>query len=183
MRTKLISILIISLFIGGCITAPAHGQITKEKELSEVEEFSIQAGTLIQKTFLDVGKVKKVEVQIVIFRNLINQESMSGVRFSKTHVSSYSSDEKIAFLDPDEVDGLIKSIKILESKIFNSKPMNYSEVSFKSRGGFEAGCFYSKESWKTYLKLEKYDNDSYVYLSQNDFSTLLTILIKAQNKL
>jgi len=108
---------------------------------------------------------------------------MSGVRFSKTHASSYSSDEKIAFLDPDEVDGLIKSIKILESKIFNSKPMNYSEVSFKSRGGFDAGCYYSKGNWETYLKLEKYDKDSYVWLSQNDFSTLLTILIKAQNKL
>ena len=175
---KIIPIILVILF-----SISANGQITKEKELSKTEEFSGQSGTLIQKTFVDIGKIKEVKIQIVILNNLINQESISGIRFSKTHKSSYSSDEKVAFLDPDEIDGLIKSINILKYKIFNSNPNNYSEVSFKSRGGVDAGCYYSKGKWETYLKLEKYDSDSYAFLNQNDFSTLLSILVKAQSKL
>ena len=106
--------------------------------------------------------------------------SQSAVRFEYEVASSYSSDTKIAVIDADELEGLLKSIKIMMDSVVNTFPQIYTEVSFKSRGGFEAGCFYSKEKWSTYLKLEKYDSKSYVWLSKDDLVALNSILNKAK---
>ncbi len=43
--------------------------------------------------------------------------------------------------------------------------------------------YWSKETWSTYLKLEKYDKDSYVFLGKDDFPTLLELLEQAKKKL
>lgn len=159
-----------------------YGQ-TVEKELSNVERFSAKSGTLIEKTFVDVGKLRDVAIKVLVITDLIEDTKMSGVRFEYEHKTSYASDTKLALLDPDEVDGLIKSINILQNRIFNTTKTDYTEVTFRSRGGFEAGCYYSKGDWKTYLKLEKYDKDSFVFLNKEDFTTLLNLLNQAKQKL
>ena len=143
----------------------SYGQTaTKENELSNAEKFSSKAGTLIQKEFIDVGTINKAEIKVIHYTDMISSETMSSVRFEYEVASSYSTDTKIASLDADEIDGLIKSIKLMQEKVFVSTPTNYTEVTFKSRGGFEAGCYWSKGDWATYLKLEKYDGKSYVFL-------------------
>ena len=105
------------------------------------------------------------------------------MRFEYESVGKYSTDTKSALLDADEIDGLIKSVKIMQEKIFPSLTSNYTEVSFKSRGGFDAGCYWSKGNWSTYLKLEKYDKDSYVFLDKEDFQILLKLLEQAKARL
>lgn len=156
---------------------------TKEQEQSNAEKFSAKSGTLMQKEFVDIGDIKGAKIEVVYYTDLISNQKQSAVKFEHEYSNSYTSDTKIAVLDGDEVDALIKSIQIIQEKVFTSTPTNYSEVSFKSRGGFEAGCFWSKGSWSTYLKLEKYDKDSYVFLEKDDFSTLLTLLQKSKEKL
>ena len=78
---------------------------------------------------------------------------------------------------------ITKCPKIIQEKVFPTVPANYSEVSFRSRSGFEAGCFTSKNSWTTYLKLERYDSNSYVFMDKEDMDKLLTILEEAKAKL
>jgi len=73
-------------------------------------------------------------------------------------------------------------LKIINTS-YHKQPCETWQVSFKSRGGFEAGCFWSKASWSTYLKLEKYDKDSYVFLNKEDFPALLALLEQAKAKL
>lgn len=159
----------------------SYGQTdSKEKELSNAEKFSSKSGTLIEKEFLDVGTLKKAEIKVIHYTDLISNESVSALRFEYEVASSYSSDTKVASLDADEIDGLIKSIKMMQEKVFTSSPTNYTEVTYKSRGGFEAGCYWSKGDWATYLKLEKYDGKSYVFLKKDDFPELLTLLEKAK---
>ncbi|APY12145.1 hypothetical protein BWZ22_13325 [Seonamhaeicola sp. S2-3] len=159
----------------------SYGQTdSKEKELSNAEKFSSKSGTLIEKEFLDVGTLKKAEIKVIHYTDLISNESVSALRFEYEVASSYSSDTKVASLDADEIDGLIKSIKMMQEKVFTSSPTNYTEVTYKSRGGFEAGCYWSKGDWGTYLKLEKYDGKSYVFLKKDDFPELLTLLEKAK---
>jgi len=159
----------------------SYGQTdTKEKELSNAEKFSSKSGTLIEKEFIDVGTLKKAEIKVIHYTDLISNESVSALRFEYEVAGSYSSDTKIASLDADEIDGLIKSIKMMQEKVFTSTPTNYTEVTYKSRGGFEAGCYWSKGDWSTYLKLEKYDGKSYVFLKKDDFPELLTLLEKAK---
>ncbi|HCM29909.1 MAG TPA: hypothetical protein DHW83_03690 [Bacteroidales bacterium] len=162
----------------------SYGQTdTKEKELSNAEKFSLKAGTLIQKEFIDVGTINKLKVQVIHYTDLVSNETVSSVRFEYEVASSYSTDTKIASLDADEIDGLIKSIKMMQEKIFAMTPANYTEVTYRSRGGFEAGCYWSNGDWATYLKLEKYDSKSYVFLKKDDFPALLALLEKAKTML
>lgn len=161
--------------------AISYGQDeSKVKELSNAEIFSSKAGTLIKKEFIPVGIINKTEVKVIQYSDLISNETIRAVRFEYEIVSSYSTDTKVASLDSDEIDGLIKSIKVMQEKVFTSTPINYTEVTFKSRGGFEAGCYWDKGAWATYIKLEKFDGKSYVFLKKEDFPVLLTLLEKAK---
>lgn len=173
------SILIAFVLISGFLNA----QETKETEISNAEKFSAKAGTLIQKEFIEIGKVKEIEIKVVHYTDLITGTKQSALKLEYESTGKYSTDTKIAILDSDEIEGLIKSIKIMQEKIFPSTSTNYTEVSFKSRGGFEAGCYWSKETWSTYVKIEKYDKDSYVFLNQEDFPKLLELLEQAKLKL
>ncbi len=178
MKKLIYSVLVLFL----CFSANAQDQ-TKEKELSNAEVFSAKAGTLMQKEFVDVGVLKKCKIMVVYFTDLISNNKQSALKFEYEYVSSYSNDTKAALLDPDEVDGLMKSIKIMQDKVFPTAPTNYTEVYYQSRGGFEGGCFMSKNTWSTYLKLEKYDDKSFVWLNIDDLATLYTYLEQAKAKL
>jgi hypothetical protein len=165
------------------IVSKANFAQTKEQELSNAEKFSAKAGALIQKEFLELGSVGDAKISVIYFTDLITNTKQSALKFEYESAGKYSSSTKAAVLDADEIDGLIKSIKIIQDKIFPTATANYTEVSFKSRGGFDAGCYWSKGTWSTYLKLEKYDKDSYVFLNREDFTTLLGLLEQAKTKL
>jgi len=172
---------IITLSIGFiCLFANAQ---TKEKDLSNAEVFSAKSGTLMQKEFVEIGTLKKCEIKVIYFTDLISNTKQSALKFEYDVASSYSTDTKAAILDPDEIDGLMKSIKLMQEKVIPTTPTNYTEVSYRSRGGFEAGCFTSKGTWSTYLKLEKFDGKSYVWLTVEDLATLYTYLEQSKAKL
>ena len=58
----------ILLFAFVATTTISFGQ-TKEKELTQAEQFSSQAGTLIERQFIDIGKVKGVEIKVLKYKN------------------------------------------------------------------------------------------------------------------
>ena len=171
------SILIFALVAS---TAISFGQ-TKEKELTQAEQFSSQAGTLIERQFIDIGKVKGVEIKVLKYKDLNAGTGKSALRFEFDYKSSYS----IASLDADEIDGLIKSIKNLQINVFPTTREIYTEVTFKSRTGFEAGAYYSpdKTKWSTYVQIEKFDRNSMVFLSTEDFASLLSLIEQAKAKM
>jgi hypothetical protein len=153
---------------------------TKEKELSNAEKFSAKSGVLIKKEYVEINVLKSASFKVVIYSDLMNNTKASALRIEYETANKYSTDTKIAVLDADEIVGFIASIKLIREKIFTSSPVIYTEVTFKSRSGFEAGCYWSKDKWNTYLKLEKYDKDSYIFLDKDDFEPLLTILEQAK---
>lgn len=161
--------------------AIAQGK-TKDSNLSNAEVFSSKAGTLIQKEFVNVGSIKKAEIQVIHYTDMISYESISSVQLEYETGGTYS-DTKIASLDSDEIDGLLKSISIMQESVFSTSPTNYTEVTYKSRGGFQAGCYWSDKSWSTYIKLEEHDSKSYVFLKKSDFPTLVSLLAKAKSLL
>jgi len=65
---------------------------------------------------------------VIKYKDLNNGTSKSALRFEYEYKSSYSSDSKIASLDLDEIDGLIKSMKNLQSTVFPSTRDIYTEV-------------------------------------------------------
>lgn len=152
----------------------------KEKELSNAEIFSAKAGTLIQREVLDIGAVNKASIQVLHLTDLISNQKISAIRFQMVVMELNSPDIKSASLDSDEIDGLIKSIRLIQENIFTSTPSNYTEVTYRSRGGFQAGCYWSKNQWSTYLKLEMFNNKTYVNLKKDDFEILLDLLENAK---
>jgi hypothetical protein len=156
---------------------------SKEKELSNAEIFSAKSGALMQKEFIDLDKLKSCEIQVLHFTDLISGSKESGLKFSLEVSSSYSTDTKSAMLDADEIDGLMKSIKLIQDKVLNTNPPTYTEVYYRSRSGFEAGCFTSKGAWSCYLKLEKYDSKSYVWINTEELIKLYNILEQAKPKM
>ena len=168
-----------------CFVLTSFSQVVKEKQLSNAEIFSAKAGTLIEKQFINIGKVKAVDVKILKLKDLNDGSSFSALRLEYEAVSSYSSDTKIASLDKDEIDGLIKSIKNLQTNIFNTTRDVYTELTFKSRTGFECGAFYdvSKAKWEAYIKLEKYDGKSLVFLTIEDITNFLSLVELSKTKM
>lgn len=154
-----------------------------DKEISNAEKFSDKAGTLMQKEFIDVGELKRCKIQIAKFTDLISDQKTSAVRFEYSYVSSYSSDTKLALLDLDEVDALINSLKLVQEKVLPTVSTSYTEVSYRSRSGFQAGCFSKKDSWTIFMKLERFDGNSYVFLNKEDLPKLLEIVTQAKSKL
>jgi hypothetical protein len=159
----------------------AIGQ-TIAKELTQAEQFSTQSGVLIEKQFIKVGFVKGVEVSIIKFKDLNSGTSKKALRFEYEYKSQYSSDTKIASLDADEIDGLVKTIKNFQATVFTETRSFYTEVTYRSRTGFEAGAYYQveKKKWTAYIKLEKYDKNAMVYLSVEDFQVLGSLIEQAQ---
>jgi hypothetical protein len=155
----------------------------KEKEQSNAEAFSAKAGTLMQKEFVEIGTIKKAKVQVLYYTDLISNTKTNALKFEYDVVSSYSTDTKVAILDVDEIDGLMKSIKLMQDKVMVTVPTTYTEVYYRSRGGFEAGCFTSKGAWSCYLKLEKFDSKSYVWLESADLTSLYGLLEQAKAKM
>lgn len=155
----------------------------KEKEQSNAEVFSSKAGTLMQKEFVEIGTLKKAKVQVLYYTDLISNMKKSALKFELEVASTYSTDTKVAVLDVDEIDGLMKSIKLMQDKVMVTVPANYTEVYYRSRGGFEGGCFTSKGAWSSYLKLERFDGKSYVWLEAADLTTLYGLLEQAKAKM
>lgn len=174
---KKIYLLIIILFSSFAIFSQ------NDKNSTNAEQFSIKSGTLLKKEFIDAGEMKGIHFKIVYFTDMISDQTKKALRLEYVYNGTYSSDTKISILDEDEIDELIKSIELMQEKIFPENALNYTEVSFKSRGGFETGCYYANDKWKTYVKLEKYDENSYVFLTKDDFVTFLLLLKNIKTKM
>lgn len=154
-----------------------------DREQSNIEKFSAKSGALIERQFIDVGNLKGVKVQLLVITDMLSNTKVTGLRLEYAVSSRYSSDTKATFLDQDELDGLIKSINILKTKVFNTTRDSYPEIIFRSRSGFEAGGYFNDGKWKTFMKLERFDKDSYVFLQPEDFDVLAELLQQAKQKL
>lgn len=166
----------------GMVSLLTFGQ-TNEKELSNVESFSAKSGTLMKKEYFEVGVLKKCEIKVIHFIDLITDTKQAGLKFEYDVASSYSTDTKSAILDVDEIDALMSSIRLMQENILVTAPENYTEVAYRSRSGFQCGCYYSKGAWSTFMKLEKFDSKSYVWLTADDMPQLYSLLEKAKTLL
>lgn len=168
------------------------GQVAQpDKPVSKIEQFSARSGVLIEKRIVDAGsldidRVTHVKIQTIIVTDLIANSVLSGVRFEYSVAEMFPSNRKTtktAVLDADEVDGLISSINFLRTNVFNTTKEDYTEVIYSSRGGFSAGAYFSGKKWTAFLKLEKFDAESFVFIQPKDFDRVLELVQLAKEKL
>lgn len=155
----------------------------KEKELSNIERFSAKSGRIVEKEFISLKSVKSADISVLTIKDLMTNEKISGLKVSKTIARTYGSIEKSAFLDTDELDALIASIKLIQTNVFNTQPVNYTEVIFTSRGDFRVGCYYAENKWSAFIKVDIYDNDTNIWLTTDQLNQFLLIVEEAKLKI
>lgn len=155
------------------------------KPLAKAEEVLATSGALLEKQFYDIGKVKGIEVQILRVKNLSSKVEFNAVRLSYTYRSQYSSDEKIATLDAEEMDGLLKSMDYILNITIKENKTTYSEVVFTSRTGTRVGVYYDliAEEWKAFVEIDKYKTNSSVFFGTNSLQELYNVFVKANEEL
>lgn len=176
------------LFLLPCLlwTLNAQAQdVPKEQAQSQAEEFSSQAGTLMQKEYVEVGSVKGLKVRALKMTDLLTKKSVTALRFEYEYRSSIGTDTKIAVIDKDEVAALETSLTMMKANVMTATMTNYTEVTFSSRSGFQAGCYNEagKADWTPFVKVEKYDGKSYVFLKAEDIDALLQLVQTAKAQL
>jgi hypothetical protein len=157
----------------------------KVSTISKGEEFSAQAGKLIEKQFLSIGKLKGLRIDVVKFKDLVSGATASTLRFEYDVKKTYTTDTKRASIDADEIEGLIKSLKILKSDVLTTSRDIYTEVIFKSRTGFQAGAYWDLKtsSWKGFIQVEPYSSDSFISMSTNELEELQGYIESAVSKM
>lgn len=171
-----------------CFALSVFGQNStaqqKEMTFSNAEKFSDKSGILLQKEFIDLGNVGnlgKCKIQVAIFTDLISKNSVKAVRLEYYYPGDDNA--KIALIDADEVDGALKSIKMLKESTFTTQPENYTEVYFTSRSGFCVGAFYANKKWTTFMEIKRGGYHSYVSIKEDDFTNLYALFQQAKAKL
>lgn len=154
-----------------------QGDTTEDVDLyTKAERFADSSGTLIQKEYIRVGNIRDCVIQVVHYTDLIKGGKVSALRF-------VNSAGKQAYLDPDEVDVLAASMKIVSEKVLGTTPSIYTETHYISRSGFEAGSYFANKQWTSYLKIHRHDNNTYIAMKKVDFDIFLKILDNAKAKL
>lgn len=153
--------------------------------LSKLEEFSKKSGTLVQKTFESIGGVSDVTMDIVEIKDLLSNQAVKGLRMELVVKSTYSTDTKRAFLDSDEIDGLLKSIQFVRDNVMTTTPTIYTEVTYQSRSGFEFGAFFAikGKGWTSYLKLERFDGKSFAFMDSTALGKFLELISLGKAKM
>lgn len=146
-------------------------------------KFASRTGVLVEKEYTVIGILRKTELSVVNYRDLVSDEKISAIEISADLILDEVTTTKIAVIDADELDGFIKALKTLNSTVLPSRRENYTEVTYRSRGGFEAGCIFTNGEWNAYMMLEKKDGASVVFIERNDFVTLLLFLEDAKKKM
>ncbi len=180
MRLTTILLAIVTLF---CLSAFSQKEVSKDK--SKADLFSEKAGSLFQTETSKVGSLKKLDIKTIVITDLVSNDKITAIRLETLHYSSLGSDTKVGTFDKDEIDAVLKSLGIIKAKMEVISTFDYTEIQYRSRGGLEVGCFTSgkKNEWNLYLKLERYDSNSFVFLDKKDIDDLTDLLQQAKTKL
>lgn len=165
---KLISTIVLSIIL---IVAFAQEQVVNEK--MDISEIPIEVGILYEKAYIDVGKVKTVEIMILEKTNLTEERTdkylMLRYFAGGTLGQTYS-----LFLDKKETESLIVAMEKMILTSNAEKRFTYTVLEFKSSSGLLVGCYYEVDAdkWSFYLRDHESISRSIYYLKQDQFISL-----------
>lgn len=178
MKTTLFLILLTCNFL-------TFGQIDTAVSKTSLESFSARSGSILEKKWFDIGEMSKAEIKIRVLqiKDLTTNQKTAGAVI-ETHIpygSSYNVQNRTAYLDMDEIDGLIKAVNYIKANL-DTVPLEYTELKYTSRGDFEFGVFLQNNKWTVYLQTSDYSNST-VYLKVTEIDYFLQRIIECQTKL
>lgn len=162
--------------------AQAQAVLPPLPEITNLEDFSLRSGTLIQREFTRVGEfATPFRVDVVKVTDVLGKNSLYGVRISGNVAQGAPRDA--AFLDADEVDGFVKVIDLMKAIAFSTTPDNFTDLAYRTRGGLSIGAIYANRRWSAAMRLDRFDPKTAISLDATDFETLRALLVKAKESL
>ena len=152
---------------------------------SLIEKISQKSGSLIKKEFENIGSIKGQNLSIDLLRiSSLSEPSLKQINGCRIEVTNtYST--YTAFLDADELGALINAMRIIQTTVFPDTATKYTEVIFKSKSGFQIGCYFDVKAkeWSAFVQVVTYTDKSIVFLAPSDFTKLAGLIQTVINKL
>lgn len=158
-------------------------QVAEQESTSKTIEFMKKDGTLLQREFYPLGKVKGVDCQVLIITDLISKKKIGCLRLETQYSSSYNTDTYIGTLDYDEIAACIKSINYINENLLNVTPTTYTEVEYNTRDKVKVGAYSNekKGTWSAYVQTKSYTTRSLDFFAANDLQQLVSIMEQAKS--
>ena len=135
---------------------------------SSTMRFADSTHGLIRSQWINHGHIMGNTVQIYRATDVFTGKTLTGLLF--TDNAGYQ-----ALVDADELPALLNAMNYIISKVITTKPAaNQEQYTFRSRSGFEAGCFVNnKNQWQLYLQLKWRNPNTMTLLKQLDVEVFL----------
>ena len=151
------------------VTLPASAQTARDTaRLSRAVRFADSAQTLIHTELINHGHIVGCTVQIFRVTDMTTGKTLTALHF--VDQNNYE-----AFVDRDELPALQTALTQILTKITETPPAAGSDqlYCFRSRTGFETGCYVNKNAWQLYLRLNYGNNNSKWLLKSLDVEVFL----------
>lgn len=188
-------LVILAILLVTCVCVNAQELATEVEQQSEMSRILKSSGSLLLREShylpdVETMSANDIKCRVLIVRNLLSVDSESNdvaVGLVLTIKGQYS--EKISYVDPDELDGLIASIEYIDREGVSivSKPMvsspretnTSSEIHFTTKDGTVLGVILS--SGKLLYALKVTSAADWVFLTEGGKETLLANLRAASD--
>lgn len=147
---------------------------------SKAVEFMSADGTFLVKEFYDIQKIKGVECQALIMKNVVSGKKLGCLRLETQYHSQYSDDSYIGTLDADELDACTQSLEYIKNTLLPSVPAVYTEAEYKTNDGVKFGAYWSKGKWTAYVYTKGYTSRSAVFLDVESIDSFISVMQQAK---
>jgi len=174
----LLCLLIVSVFNTSFAQAQEKDVIPESK--SKAIEFLKADGTFLLKEFYDLQKIKGVECQVLIMKNVVSGSKLGCLRLETQYRSQYSSDNYIGTLDADELDACIQSLRYIKDTLLPSVPEVYTEAEYKTNDNVKFGAYFSNNKWTAFVYTKGYTSRSAVFLDVENIDRFIAVMEQAK---
>lgn len=160
-------ILFAALLLSTTLRAVAQNPADTIKQ-SRTVRFADSAHGLIHTEFINHGHLMGNTVQIIRATDMVTGKSLAGLMFTDNAGNQ-------AVVDGDELPSLLNAMNQIINKVISTAPGDDHDIyCFRSRSGFEAGCFIDKKNqWQLYLQLKSRNNNTTTLLKPLDVEIFL----------
>jgi hypothetical protein len=136
--------------------------------LSHAVRLADTAQTLVHTELINHGHIVGCTVHIYRVTDMITGKTLTALHFADQN--GYE-----AFVDHDELPALQTALTQIVTKLTATPPAAGSEqlYCFRSRTGFEAGCYANKNAWQLYIRLNFGNNNTKWLLKPLDAEVFL----------
>ncbi len=180
MKKLILLFVFVVILISGC------GESTKNespksvgsdslKNVTKLQKFLAQKGTLIIKDFYKLGNLPGLYSTAMNFDAIVfyepgkEEERVKGLKIEITEPRTYGQNSETAFLDLEELESLSKALQYMSTlkENWKDKPKEYTEVIFETKGNFKAGFFKQKDEINAFASCG-YGNGAHCFFKATD---------------